>query len=64
MTAQANPTETDNLGEARSKAVQATLDAEELEKRARRARRRATALQKHYEELLLIAQGQDTLPHR
>lgn len=51
------------LLEARASAVDAQLEADELEAAARKARRRATARMKHYEDLLLIHQGQMTLPY-
>jgi len=54
---------TEELREARRKAVDAELQADELEAQARQARRHATAAMKHYEDLLLIAQGQQTLPY-
>lgn len=47
--------------EARAKAVEAGLVADELEAKARRARRTATALNRHYEDLLSILQGQLTI---
>jgi len=40
------------LKEARHVAVDALLEAEEVEARARKARRRATRLLRHYEHLL------------
>jgi hypothetical protein len=43
--------------------VDAELKAEDLEAQARQARRRAAAKQQHYNDLLLIAQGQMTLPY-
>ena len=55
------PTEED-LQAARRAAVDAALRADELEAEARKARRIATARMKHYEDLLLVAQGQLTLP--
>lgn len=48
---------------ARHAAVDAALRADELEAEARKARRIAAARMKHYEDLLLIAQGQMTLPY-
>lgn len=55
------PTE-EELREARHVAVEAALEAERLEGLARRARRRATSRMAHYEDLLLIHQGQMTIP--
>jgi hypothetical protein len=52
----------EDIREARSRAVDAELEAEELEAQARKARRIATARMKHYEDLLLISQGQMQLP--
>lgn len=46
------------LHSARSRAVDALLEAEDLEAQARRARRQATARLKHYERLLQEHQGQ------
>jgi len=51
------------LAEARRAAVDATMEADELEAEARKARRMATAKMKHYEDLLLISQGQLVLPY-
>lgn len=51
------------LAEARSAAVDAALAADDLEAEARKARRRASARMKHYEDLVLIIQGQDVLPY-
>lgn len=50
------------LSAARREAVDAELEAERLEGLARRARRRAASRMTHYENLLLIAQGQLTIP--
>ncbi len=50
------------LREARRQAVDAALEADRLEGEARKARRKATARMKHYEDLVLIAQGQQVLP--
>lgn len=55
------PTE-EELATARTTAVDASLQADDLEAQARKARRAATAKMKHYEDLLLIAQGQQILP--
>jgi len=51
------PSEAD-LQAARSAAVDAALRADDLEHEARQARRIAAAKMKHYEDLVLIAQGQ------
>lgn len=57
-------TETEeSLRAARSEATDASLLADELEAKARKARRIATAKMKHYEDMLLVAQGQATLPY-
>lgn len=56
------PSESD-LRAARSAAVDAALRADELEAQARKARRIANAKQKHYDDMLLIAQGQMELPY-
>lgn len=53
----------ERLRVARADAVDALLDAERLEAEARKARRRATAKNKHYEDLLLEHGGQMTLPY-
>lgn len=53
----------DELLEARRVAVDAELRADELEAQARQARRHAAATMKHYEDMLLIVQGQQTLPY-
>lgn len=50
------------LQEARRRAVDALLRAEDLEAEARKARRRATALLRRYENLLLEHGGQLKLP--
>lgn len=55
------PTEAELLA-ARREAVDAELEAERLEGLARRARRKATSRMTHYEDLLLIHQGQMTIP--
>ena len=47
--------------EARSAAVDAGLEADALEAKARRARRLANSKMQHYESLLLELQGQMTL---
>lgn len=60
--AKGEPTQEELLA-ARRAAVDAALRADELEAQARKARRVATARMKHYEDLLLIAQGQMTLPY-
>jgi hypothetical protein len=54
---------TRELTEARRAAVDAALHADELEAQARKARRIATARMKHYEDLVMIHQGQMTLPY-
>ncbi len=51
------------LEAARHSAVDAALEADELEAQARKARRIATARMKHYDDMLLIYQGQMTLPY-
>ena len=62
MTATDGPTNAE-LTEARTAAVDAAMEADDLEAQARQARRRASARMKHYEDLLLIAQGQQVLPY-
>ena len=52
----------EELATARGAAVDANLTAEHAESSARRLRRIATAKQKHYEDLLLEANGQLTFP--
>lgn len=52
----------EELATARGAAVDANLQAEAIESEARKARRIATAKQKHYENLILQAQGQMTIP--
>ncbi len=52
-----------DLEKARGEAIDAQLVADDLEAQARKARRRAAAKMKHYEDMLLIAQGQMTLPY-
>lgn len=54
------PSESD-LRMARGAAVDAQLEADRLEASARRARRIANSKTQHYEDLLLIYQGQMTL---
>lgn len=50
--------ESDELKAARSAYVEAQIKAEDLERDARHARRKAAARLRHYESLLLEAQGQ------
>ena len=52
----------EELQRARAAAVDAILHAEELEAQARKARRRATSLNRNYERLLLEHGGQLRLP--
>lgn len=52
-----------DLRQARTVAVDASLEADEIEAQARRARRSATAKMKHYEHMLSIMQGQMELPY-
>lgn len=53
----------EELQAARTAAVDAALAADEAEEGARKARRLAVAKMKHYESLLMIRQGQMTLPY-
>lgn len=59
----APPTEQERrLAKARTAATDALLAAEAAEAEARRARRRASARQSHYERLLREWQGEQALP--
>lgn len=53
----------EELRAARAVAVDLNLTASAKESEARKARAKADAAQKHYDDLVLIAQGQMTLPY-
>ena len=63
MTSRVDEPTADVLQAARRAAIDAALHADELEAQARKARRVATARMKHYEDLVMIHQGQLTLPY-
>lgn len=53
----------DEILEARQAAADAVMAADEADRQARQARRRANSKTRHYENLLLEFQGQQRLPY-